>query len=90
MARRRASDVSDGWRQGALFCGGKSEVQDQDKATTLESVNEIHAFGLHDKRRTRHKERRESSRSFPMRKGMGPFAGCESLRVSHVNLRSRL
>lgn len=49
--------MSDGWRQGARFCGGKSEVQDQDKATALESVNEIHAFGLHDKRRTRHKER---------------------------------
>ena len=48
------------------FAVGRSEVQDQDKATT-ESVNEIHAFGLHDKRRTRHKERRESSRSFPMR-----------------------
>jgi hypothetical protein len=33
----------------------KCEVQD--KAATLESVNEIHAFGLYDKRRTRHKER---------------------------------
>ena len=35
----------------------KSEVQD--KAATLESVNEIHAFGLYDKRRTRHRERGE-------------------------------
>ena len=26
------------------------------QAATLESVNEIHAFGLYDKRRTRHKE----------------------------------
>jgi hypothetical protein len=55
----RRTCLMDGAMQGALFCGGKSEVQDQDKATTLESVNEIHAFGLHDKRRTRHKERRE-------------------------------
>lgn len=55
----RRTCLMDGAMQGALFCGGKSEVQDQDKATTLESVNEIHAFGLHDKRRTRHKEGRE-------------------------------
>jgi hypothetical protein len=49
VARRRASDVSDGWREGTRVCVGKREVQD--KAATLESVNEIHAFGLYDKLR---------------------------------------
>jgi hypothetical protein len=41
---------------------GKREVED--KTATFESVNEIHAFGLYDKRRTRHRgEGRKKFRS---------------------------
>jgi hypothetical protein len=88
VVRRRASDVSDGWHEGAV-CVGKCEVQD--KTATFESVNEIHAFGLYDKRRTRHRGGKPGSRSFPMRKGMRSFAGCESLKEeSNANLGSRL
>ena len=45
MARRRASDVSDGWRVGAQFVLGSVKFRTR-QAATLESVNEIHAFGL--------------------------------------------
>jgi hypothetical protein len=54
VVRRRASDVSDGWREGAV-CVGKREVQVEDRPATFESVNEIHTFGLYDKCRTRHR-----------------------------------
>jgi hypothetical protein len=45
VARRRASDVSDGWREGARFVLGSVKFRTR-QAATLESVNEIHAFGL--------------------------------------------
>jgi hypothetical protein len=48
-------DVSDGWREGVI-CVGKREVQD--KTATFESVNEIHPFGLYDKRRDQAQERK--------------------------------
>ncbi len=50
---------------------------------TLESVNEIHAIGLYDKCRARHRVKgKPSSRSSQMRKGMVPFAGCENVNRS--------
>ncbi|KAH9060742.1 hypothetical protein EDB87DRAFT_1576689 [Lactarius vividus] len=74
LARGRASEVSDGWREGA-------RVEKRTWRThTLESVNEIHAIGLYDKCRARYRVKgKPSSRSFQMRKGMAPFAGCENV-----------
>jgi hypothetical protein len=73
VARGCASEVSDGWREGA-----RVEKRYVAWRTTLESVNEIHAIGLYDKCPARYRvKEKPSSRSSQMRKGMVPFAGCE-------------
>ncbi|KAH9177084.1 hypothetical protein EDB89DRAFT_1902786 [Lactarius sanguifluus] len=78
-------------RRRCLMDGAKGHGLRSVRGDTLESVNEIHAIGLYDKCRARHRVKgKPSSRSSQMRKGMVPFAGCEYVNRWKRRVKSKI